>query len=208
MFVWLRGRKHLTANQKSKIHVRSNRTTNFMKKDIKKNIISSKEIRVKIKEIANQIINDFKDETEIVIVSILSGSILFTSDLIRHLPLNVKVCFLTVQSYPGKTTVSKNASIVYENLCDLKNKNVIIIDDILDSGKTLKLVKNRIIKEKCKDVKTCVLLRKPKKNVKFKCDYIGFDIPNEFVVGYGLDYNGYYRNLPNIAVLKEKIFNE
>ena len=144
---------------------------------------------------------------EIVLVPILTGAVVFIADLIRHLPLKLRLGVVAVSSYPGRTIQSKGAAIRSEIPPDLGGKHVLIVDDILDSGRTLGLVRRLIAGQSPPpaSVRICVLLRKALASPRAEevhADYVGFDIPDEFVVGYGLDFDGYYRNYPQIAILR------
>ncbi|MEN0021593.1 MAG: phosphoribosyltransferase family protein, partial [Planctomycetota bacterium] len=147
----------------------------------------------------------------VVLVPILTGALVFTADLIRELPLKLSLEMMAVSSYAGRTTTSRGAELRRAISGDLRGKHVVIVDDILDSGRTLKLVREVIGEHEPASVRAVVLLEKP--DVERVCEpgdvvggsfaeHIGFAIPNEFVVGYGLDYDGHYRNLPDIATLK------
>ena len=134
----------------------------------------------------------------------LTGALVLTADLIREMPMRLSLRVVAVSSYPGTSITSKGAKIEGELPKDLSGKHVLIIDDILDSGQTIGLVKELIERQKPASLRTCVLLRKPE-SVRARhvdVEYVGFDIPNEFVVGYGLDFGGYYRNYPQIATLR------
>ena len=144
---------------------------------------------------------------DITVVPILAGSIVFLADLMRCLPLMARVRFLTVQSYTGRTTTSRGPAIDGELPEDLAGNAVLIVDDILDSGKTLALAREKILERSPAMLRTCVMLRKElPEAMETPVDYVGFDIPNEFVVGYGLDYDGYYRNLPDVVTLRQEVF--
>ena len=143
---------------------------------------------------------------------ILTGSIIFLADLIRRLPLPMQIRVMSVTSYPGTATSSKGASIeaaLTKLPEDLSSNHVLIVDDILDSGNTLRLVKQTIEQRNPISLRTCVLLRKKIPSaMSFDVDYVAFDIPDEFVVGYGLDFNDYYRNLPDIVTLKQHVYEQ
>ena len=188
-----------------------------MQNDIDKVLIDREAIGKRLDELAQTIAADLKAETqdgpgEVTLVPILTGSIIFLADLIRRLPLPMQIRVMSVTSYPGTATSSKGASIeaaLTKLPEDLSNNHVVIIDDILDSGNTLRLV-NQIIEQRNPiSMRTCVLLRKTIPSaMSFHADYVAFDIPDEFVVGYGLDYNDYYRNLPDIVTLKKHVYAE
>lgn len=167
-------------------------------------LIPRRRIERRVQELAQQISSDIRLDDDLVIVPILSGAIIFLADLIRYLPLRIKIGMLTVSSYPGKTTESRSARITQPLATPIADRNVLVLDDILDSGKTLSLVCNDLTDQRPKSLKTCVLLRKPTQiALDFPVDYVGFDIPDAFVIGYGLDYDDYYRNLPDIAILNK-----
>ncbi len=165
-----------------------------------KKIISKSEIKRKIKEIAKEIESDFAGK-EIIMVGILKGSFIFLSDLIREISLPVECDFIKVSSYKGKE--KGKLKIEFLNSLSLKGKNVIIVEDIVDTGGTLNEIVKRIKKEKAAVVKTCALIvKKEKIKCKLKIDYSGFKIPDKFVVGYGLDFEEKYRNLNYIGYIK------
>ena len=167
-------------------------------------LIPRRRIERRVQELAQQISSDIRLDDDLVIVPILSGAIIFLADLIRYLPLRIKIGMLTVSSYPGKTTESRSARITQPLATPIADRNVLVLDDILDSGKTLSLVCNDLVDQRPKSLKTCVLLRKPTQiALDFPVDYVGFDIPDAFVIGYGLDYDDYYRNLPDITILNK-----
>ncbi len=173
-------------------------------------LLSREQIAARVREMGDRIARDINSDraadadAEVVIIPILTGSLVLTADLIRELPLRLSLRVVAVSSYPGTSITSKGAKIRGELPRDLGGKHVLIIDDILDSGQTIGLVKELISEQRPASLRTCVLLRKPE-NVRQRpvdVEYVGFDIPNEFVVGYGLDFGGFYRNYPQIATLK------
>lgn len=176
--------------------------------DIAKVLLSRKCIAARVEALAAEIARDLEDlpeEAEIVLVPILTGSIIFLADLIRHLPQKLRIELVTITGYPGKSMTSKGPQIVGALPNDLQGKHVLIVDDILDSGNTLRLMRSELAERRPKSLRTCVLLRKQRPSaMETPCEYVGFDIPDVFVVGYGLDYNNYYRNLPDIGTLKEE----
>jgi hypoxanthine phosphoribosyltransferase len=128
---------------------------------------------------------------------------IFCSDLIRQIPIPMKIGLLTVSSYPGKSLSTQGSQVLHNQLGDLRGRHVLVVDDILDSGGTLRLIVPMLKDSGAETVRSCVLLRKDRPTAKATpVDYWGFEIPDEFVVGYGLDYNNYYRNLPDIVTLK------
>lgn len=182
-----------------------------MHRDIDRVLISQWQINARVQEMARAITADIVkgqpgvDGPEMTIVPVMTGAMIFTSDLIRQIPFAMRIGLLTVSSYPGAATTTQGSKFSAERLPDLRGKHVLAVDDILDSGGTLRLVVPRLLELGAAEVKTCVLLRKDRPEAKTTpADYVGFDIPDEFVVGYGLDYNDYYRNLPDIVTLKKE----
>lgn len=164
-------------------------------------MITEEEIAQKINELANQINNDYKDkEKEVIVIGILKGCFVFMSDLIRKLDFNVKVQFMEISSYQngtvsqGKITIKKDIGI------DIEGKDVLITEDIIDSGNTLSQLTEILEKRKPKSIKVCTLLSKPsRREVEFEADYTGFVIEDRFIIGYGLDCGEQFRQLPYIA---------
>jgi len=170
---------------------------------LEKVLISREIIYDRIRKLAEQIFVDFKDDEEITIIPIMTGSLIFVSDLIRNLPIPLKIDMVSISSYPGKAMESQGVSLG-EVPKGLEGKNILVVDDILDSGRTLSAIHEEIMKQNPKSLKSAVLLRKKLESQEpVDVEYIGFDIPDSFVVGYGLDYDGYYRNLPDIMTLTE-----
>lgn len=178
-----------------------------VRSDIDMILISRDRIADRIIELGQEIgrdLDDLGEDNEIMLVPILTGSIIFVADLMRCLPQKMRIGVITATSYPGKSRVSKGVQIAGALPSDLEGKHVLIVDDILDSGNTIRTVRAEIEKRHPASVRACVLLRKTIDSaMSTPCEYVGFDIPNAFVVGYGLDYDDYYRNLPDIGTLKE-----
>jgi hypoxanthine phosphoribosyltransferase len=182
-----------------------------MHRDIDRVLISQYQIGARVKELAHQITADHsapgEDTAEITIVPILTGAMIFCGDLIRQMPVKMRIGLITVSSYPGASIRTQGSQILGQQLGDIKGRHVLLVDDILDSGGTVKLVVSALRELGAASVKSCVLLRKDRPSAKqVQVDYVGFEIPDEFVVGYGLDYNNYYRNLPDIVTLKPQIY--
>lgn len=174
--------------------------------DVSKILVSEEEIKGIVKNIADKINQDFKDE-ELIIVVILRGSLIFASDLIRHLNIPVTVEFMQASSYGSSTESSGFIKIKRDLDVDIEGKNVLIIEDIIDSGNTLYRLKSVLESRNPKSCNICAFLDKPDRRVtEVDVKYIGKEIPNEFAIGYGLDYNEYYRNLPYVGVLKREIY--
>jgi hypoxanthine phosphoribosyltransferase len=177
--------------------------------DVVKVLISAEAIRDRVRAMAAAITRDYESgwesegASQLVVVPVLTGAFMFLADLVRELPHMVRIEVVTVSSYPGATTVSKGAALVGVLPRDLEGKDVLIVDDILDSGQTLGLLLDEIRSRGPRSARSCVFLRKQCSRVReIACEYVGFDIPDEFVVGYGLDYDGFYRNLPYVGVLR------
>lgn len=184
-----------------------------MRRDLERILIDRSVIAARVHGMGAQIARDLEQDIggdgtldshgKLVLIPILTGSMIFVADLVRQLPLKLSLELVGVSSYPGKSVESKGVSIQGELPQSLRGAHVLVVDDILDSGHTLDVVTKLIMKQEPASLRTCVLLRKPgKAKVAFTPDYVGFDIPDEFVVGYGLDYDGYYRNYPEIATLR------
>lgn len=182
-----------------------------MQLDIERVLIPQAKIAERISEMARQIVHDhtpprMTDGGEITIVPVLTGAMIFAADLIRQVPIAMKIGLITVSSYPGSSVTSQGSQLLGKQLGDITGRHILLIDDILDSGGTIKLVTGMLKTLGAASVKTCVLLRKDRPVAReMEVDYVGFDIPDEFVVGYGLDYNNYYRNLPDIVTLKKDV---
>lgn len=165
-----------------------------------KKIISKYKIQKKVCELAEKINRDYQKK-DLVVLSVLSGSIVFCSDIIRKLDVNFKLNFIKVSSYTGKKSVNK-IQMEFPFNCDVSNKDVLVIEDIYDTGRTLSYLQNFLLSKNAKSITFCVLVdKKVKKHEKVKIKYRGFDIDNKFIVGYGLDFNERFRGLPYIGVL-------
>lgn len=168
-----------------------------------KTLITADEIQRRVEELAEEISDDYAGE-HLTLIGILSGSVILVADLVRKLKLPTRIGFLRASSYRGETTTAGTLEIFHEGLLpDIRGKHILLIDDILDSGHTLSQVVGHMKQLGPKSLKTAVLLRKlGRQIVPFEPDYTGFEIPNLFVVGYGLDYDDDYRQLPYIGVLE------
>ncbi len=165
-----------------------------------KPFISQQTIEKKVSKIAAKINKDYKGK-KLFVVSILTGSVIFCSDIIRKLKVDFELDFIRVSSYNGKKS-SGQIKFLADTAIDMKGKDVLIIEDICDTGRTLSYIKDLFIKRKAASVKICVLINRNSEKVKtVDIDYIGFDIEKEFIVGYGLDYDGKYRGLPYIGII-------
>ena len=175
-----------------------------MCQNIEKILISEEEIVAKVKELGKRITEDYADATEeIIVIGLLRGSFIFMSDLVKEIKLPIKVDFMTVSSYGDEMESSREVRILKDLDEHIVDKNVILVEDIIDSGITLSHIVEILAGRSPKSIKLCTFLNKPERREKdVYVDYIGYNIPNEFVVGYGLDYKQELRNLPYIAVVK------
>lgn len=174
---------------------------------IKEILVSEEEIIAKTKELGAQITEDYKDKN-LMLVGILKGAVIFMSQLSMHIKLPVLMDFMAVSSY-GESSISTGEVRIIKDLdFSVEGKDILIVEDIIDSGNTLNYLTDNLRKRGAKSVKIVTLLDKvDRREVHVPIDYLGFVIPNEFVVGYGLDYAERYRNLPFIAALKEEVYN-
>ena len=179
---------------------------NELHKDVESILVSEEEIKEIIKNLSKKINEDYEGE-ELTVIVILKGSLIFASDLIRELNMPVSVEFMRVSSYGAGTSSSGFINIKQDVECDVKGKNLLIIEDIIDSGNTLYKLKEVLSEREPKSCRICTLLDKPERRVtNVTVEYSGKAIPDEFAVGYGLDYNENYRNLKYIGVLKKEIY--
>ena len=177
------------------------------RKEVERILITEAEIAGRLREISRQIERDFA-RREMVVVSLLNGTVMFLADLIRNLSLPLRLDFIGVSSY-GAGTESGDLVFTKELRLDVRGRDVLLVDDILDTGKTLYRVLGKLRALKPRRIKICVLLNKPARRVEdVEADYVGFEIPDFFVVGYGLDFAERYRNLPFVGVLHEQIYKE
>ena len=169
---------------------------------IKKVLIPEADLKRRVKELAEEINRDFRGET-VTFICILSGASIFFADLIREVDLDVRFEFMSVSSYGAGTVSSGEVKILKDVNHPIAGQNVIIVEDIIDSGCTLSYLKRVLEQRDPKSIKICTILDKPsRRKVEFTGDYVGFEIPDEFVIGYGLDFDGRYRNLKDVCVLE------
>ncbi|MAI67599.1 MAG: hypoxanthine phosphoribosyltransferase [Phycisphaerae bacterium] len=174
-----------------------------MIQDIDQILIARGAISDRVRELGEAITKNLEDvgEHEIALVAVMTGSLIFVADLMRHLPMKIQIQLMTASSYIGKSTKSNNDPMLGK-LPEVKGMHVLLVDDILDSGKTLTRIRTELEQLQPRSIQSCVLLRKKLDSaMHVPCEYVGFDIEDEFVVGYGLDYDGYYRNLPDIGII-------
>jgi len=175
------------------------------RKEVGSILITDKMLAKRIAELGREIERDFAGR-DMVVVSLLNGTVMFIGDLIRHLSHPLRLDFIGVSSY-GKGTESGDLVFTKELRLDVKERDVLLVDDILDTGRTLRRVLEKLCLLGPKRIRTCVLLDKPSRRIeKVTADYIGFTIPDQFVVGYGLDFAEKYRNLPFVGVLKPEMY--
>lgn len=185
-----------------------------MQQDIQRVLIDGSRIAQRVRELAAQVTADhtpprMDGDAEITIVPILTGAMIFAADLIRAIPLAMRINLVTVSSYPGQSVRSRGSRVLSQQLHDVEGRHVLLVDDILDTGGTLASAVPLLEEMGAGSVRTCVLLKKRLVTPpKIEADYVGFEIPDEFVVGYGLDFNNLYRNLPNIVVLRPEVVGE
>lgn len=166
-------------------------------------MFSQEEIEAKVIELAKQIKKDYKGQ-DLLLVGILKGASVFVADLMRKIDLNVNIDFMSVSSYGSGTVSSGTVKILKDLDVDIKDKNVLIVEDIIDSGITLRNLYDTLMTREPRSLKLCTLLNKPaRKKVDVDVDYVGFVIEDKFIVGYGIDYDEKYRNLPYIAIVED-----
>ena len=178
-----------------------------MHKDVEQILYTEEELRQRVKELGCQITADYAGRSPLLI-SVLRGAYIFMADLTRSINLDVTVDFLSVSSYGAGTVSSGQVEIKKDLSASIEGKDLIIVEDILDSGNTLYYLMDVLRARRPASIRLCTLMDKPDRRVKpIKADYVGFTIPDAFIVGYGLDYAEKYRNLPYVGVLKSDVYN-
>ena len=180
-----------------------------MHRDIEKILLTEEQIQARVAELGKILAEEYKDKNPVV-VGVLKGVVIFYADMIRAMGIPCQMDFMCVSSYrgtesTGRTQISKDLS------CDIYGRHVLILEDIFDTGNSLEFITNHLMNKQPASLKICTLLDKPerrKPGVKVTCDYTGFVIPNEFVVGYGLDFDEKYRNLPYVGILKPETYQK
>ena len=176
-----------------------------MRGDLERVLFDEPAIHRRLDDMAAQISNDYCDR-ELTVIAVLHGSLMFVADLLRRIPLPLKLDCLTVASYHGKAQTSSDVIFKEIILPEVGGRDILILDDILDSGHTLAAVRERLETARPHSIRVCVLLSKKKQRAReVNVDYVGFEIEDEFVVGYGLDFRERYRNLPYIGVLRKEL---
>jgi hypoxanthine phosphoribosyltransferase len=179
-----------------------------MHKDIQKVLISEEEIAKRVKEMGGQLTEEYKGK-DLMVVGILKGCMLYLSDLVRAIDLPLTMDFMVVSSYGSATKSSGVVRIIKDLEREIEGKDILIVEDIVDTGLTLSYLIENLKTRNPKSVKVCSLLDKPdRRKAHVDIEYVGFQIPDEFVVGYGLDYSEVYRNLPFVCVLKPEVYSD
>ena len=179
-----------------------------MDQDILKVLYTEEEIARRVRELGSRMYEDLKDKNPLF-VSVLRGAFIFMADITRACQVRCDVEFIAVSSYGNSTSTSGAVQITHDIQQDISGRNLVVIEDILDSGNTLAFLKQYFLTKGAASVSICPLLDKPSRREKaIHADYVGFEVPDEFVVGYGLDYAQKYRNLPYIGVLKPEVYSE
>jgi hypoxanthine phosphoribosyltransferase len=170
-------------------------------------LLASEDIQAKVRELGERITQDYGEE-KLLLVGILRGAVVFLSDLMRHLELPCEIDFMDISSYGTGTQTSGVVRILKDLEEDITGRHVLIIEDIIDTGLTLSYLRRMLLQRGPASLEICALLSKPsRRQVDLSVKYLGFEVPDEFVVGYGLDFAGAYRNLPHICVLKPEAAN-
>lgn len=178
----------------------------MIKNDVEKVLVTKEQLAEKTKQLAAEITRDYKGK-DVLLIGVLKGGFMFLADLIREIDLLVDVDFMMVSSYGSTTKTSGVVKIIKDIDIDISGKHIIIVEDLVDTGLTLNYLKGLLEDRATASVKICAILDKPSRRlVDLNADYCGFAIPDEFVVGYGLDYANKYRNIPDVCTLKQEIY--
>ena len=177
-----------------------------MEKDILKVLLTEEQIRAKVKELGEELSREYADKNP-VFVGVLKGVVVFFADMMRQIKVPCQIDFMWIASYKG--TQSSGMEVKVDISADIKGRHVVILEDIYDTGNSLDFTYKHLLSKEPASLKICTLLDKPERRnpkVTLQPDYVGFVVPNEFVVGYGLDFNEHYRNLPYVGVLKPEAY--
>lgn len=178
-----------------------------MKEDVLRVLLSEDEIREKVRELGGKITADYKN-SNLMLLTVLKGAVVFLADLMRQIDVPAEIDFMVVSSYGSGVKSSGVVKIVKDLDVPLAGKDILIVEDILDSGLTLSYIKELLESRGPRSIRIATLLDKPsRRKVDLQADYIGFSVPDEFVIGYGLDYDEKYRNLPYIGILKPEVYS-
>ena len=178
-----------------------------MENYIEKVLLTEEEIQARIRELGEELSREYADKDP-VIVGVLKGVVVFYADMVRHITVPCQFDFMWISSYSGTESTGK-MDVKRDLSCDIKGRHVLILEDIFDTGNSLQYTYDHLMKKEPASLKVCTLLDKPERRregITVKADYTGFVIPNEFVVGYGLDFNEHYRNLPYVGILKPEAY--
>lgn len=177
------------------------------RQDISEILLTPEEIQEKVRELGQRIEQDYRGQ-DLILVCVLKGATVFLSDLMRHIQIPLEIDFMAISSYnAGETESSGVVRILMDLAASIEGRNVLIVEDIIDTGRTLAYILENLQTRNPKTLKICALLNKPqRREVEITIDYLGFRIPNKFVVGYGLDFGQIYRNLPFVGVLKPELY--
>lgn len=179
-----------------------------MQQDIQEVLFSEEQLAACVSDLGHKITEDYSGK-QLVVVGILKGSNIFTSDLVRKIDLPLRMDFMAVSSYGNATTSTGQVKIIKDLDKGIEGEHVLIVEDIVDSGLTLKYLKDLLATRKPASVRICTLLDKPaRRKEDIEPDYIGFEVPDEFIIGYGIDYAERYRNLPFIGILKREVYEK
>ncbi len=179
-----------------------------MMPDVKEILIPSAEIEEKVREIGERITEDYAGE-KLLLVGILRGAVIVMADLMRKINLPCEIDFMDISSYGSGSSSSGVVRILKDLEGDITDRHVLVVEDIIDTGLTLSYLRRSLLARRPASLEICSLLSKPsRRRAELEVKYLGFEVPDEFVVGYGLDYAGAYRNLPDICILKPEIFSE
>ena len=177
-----------------------------MRSEIESILVSEEQLQKRIAELGQEISSDYKGQ-KLLMVGVLKGSVVFMADLMRQIDLDVSIDFMAVSSYGSGTKTSGQVQILKDLNRSIEGKNILVIEDILDSGVTLSYLTSLLWSRKPASIRLCTLLDKPeRRKVEVKPDYVGFTIPDAFVVGYGLDYDESFRQLPYVGILKPEVY--
>lgn len=180
----------------------------MLEQNIKKVLYSEEEIIVKTKELGAQLTKDYAGKNPLL-VGVLKGSVPFMAELMKHIDTHIEIDFMVVSSYYGGTTSSGEVKILKDVDTNIENRDVIFIEDIIDTGRTLKYLRDMFKYRQANSVRIATLFDKPEgRVVDIDADYVCYKVPNEFIVGFGLDYAENYRNLPYVGVLKEDVYSK
>ena len=178
-----------------------------MENDIMKVLLTEEQIRQRVRELGQELTRDYEGKSP-VIVGVLKGVVVFYADMIREIKIPCQMDFMWISSYAG-TASTGTMEVKRDISSDIKGRHVLILEDIYDTGNSLDFTYRHLLSKEPASLKICTFLDKPERRrpgITLKPDYVGYTVPNEFVVGYGLDYNEYYRNLPYIGVLKPEVY--